>query len=55
MLLYFRVDAATIHAEITAEEMQKTTKRGKPNITSSHGLTGQNLSRQAFHEHTVMV
>ncbi len=55
MLLYFGVDAATIHAEITAEEMQKTTKYGKSSITLSRGPAHQNLPRQAFHGHTVMV
>jgi hypothetical protein len=54
MLLYFGVDAATIHAEITAEEMQKTKKYGKSSITLSRGPAHQNLSRQAFHGHTVM-
>ena len=29
MLLYFRVDPATIHAEITAEETEQVTKREK--------------------------
>lgn len=55
MLLYFGVDAATIHAEITAEEMQQTAKRSKSSLASTHGLARQNLSFQAFHEHAVRV
>jgi hypothetical protein len=55
MLLYFGVDAATIHAEITAEEMQKITKHDKPNTTLSRGCAHQNLSRQAFRGHTAVL
>jgi hypothetical protein len=55
MLLHFGVDAATIHAEIVAEEMQKTATCGESSVAPSRRRARQNLSRRALHKHAVMV